>query len=68
LPPPPGSDVPGQRLILPRDGRRIPELKLGDAVVVEGLIRPSSWVAVTAPTGLAWVRLLPRRSWRLTSM
>jgi MFS family permease len=34
---------------LPRDGRRLQERRLDDPVVVEGLIRPSSWVALTIP-------------------
>lgn len=65
----PGSaDAPLRRVTLPRDSRRVQELRPGDPVLVEGVIRPGAWVAVTTPNGVAWVRLLPRRGWRLTSM
>lgn len=61
-------ESPPGRLTLPRDDYRVRGLRAGDPVLVEGVVQPGSWVAVTTPKGIGWVRLLPRRGWRLTSM
>jgi hypothetical protein len=62
------SDLQPGQLTLPRDGLCVRGLQRGDHVVVQGVVRPGSWVAVTTPSDIGWIRLLPRRGWRLSSM